>query len=104
MTSAAGAGDHLQLQVGDQLQIIFHSTYWTAPSNSDPTVLAPVGDPVVAGRLSGCVAGMGCGTVTITFAVRATGTSIIGAHRDTCGEALACSGTRGDYQLTVTTG
>lgn len=94
-------GRTVSLHIGDSLAVTLHSTYWTFAGSSNAAVVAPDGSPAVSPSPSGCVPGQGCGTVTATFDALAVGTAVIDASRTTCGEALLCTGSAGNYRLTV---
>jgi len=51
--------------------------------------------------MQGCVPGGGCGTVTARYSAISGGTAQVAAHRDSCGEAMRCQGTNGDWRITV---
>lgn len=77
------------------------STYWRVAGSSDSAVLREEGEPRYAGRPSGCVPGEGCGTVTATFDAAGAGRASVRASRASCGEAMACRGESGSYQVAV---
>jgi hypothetical protein len=81
---------------------VLASTYWTLQPSSNPIVLQPNGQPIVAPQIRGCVPGQGCGTVTTDFTASTTGTAIVTATRTTCGEALACTPANSHYEVTIT--
>ena len=95
-------GRTVALHVRDHLRVVLASTYWTFQPSSNPTVLQPDGQPIVAPQIRGCVPGQGCGTVTADFTANSTGTAIVTATRTTCGEAKACGPANGHYQVTIT--
>lgn len=98
-TSANGKTVHVHL--GDTVTVTLDSTYWSfLPTGG--LALQPFA-PVATAAGSACPKhpGSGCGTVTATYNVRRVGTSVVHAHRDTCGEALRCVGTQGDWSVTV---
>jgi hypothetical protein len=90
------------LHVGEHLRVVLASTYWTFQPSSNPTVLHLDQDPLIAPRISGCVPGQGCGTVTADFTADATGTASVTATRTTCGEAMTCTPANRRYQVTIT--
>jgi hypothetical protein len=90
------------LHVGDRLEVVLSSTYWTFAPSSEPTVLAPDGQPVVTPQIRGCVPGQGCGTVTANFTADTKGTAQLAATRTTCGEALPCTPADSHYEVTIT--
>jgi hypothetical protein len=42
-----------------------------------------------------------CGEVTATYGVAHVGTTVLHAHRSTCGEARRCTGRAGDWTVTL---
>jgi hypothetical protein len=97
-------GRTVHAHVGDRVDVVLHSTYWTFPGVSDPAVLRPVGAPVTAPQLRGCVPGGGCGTVTASYDAIAPGTAVVSATRTTCGEAMLCTGNAGSFPVTIAVG
>jgi len=95
-------GKTVSAHVGDTITVVLHSTYWKFNPPSAPSVVAPQGSATVAPDMHGCVPGGGCGTVTMNYRATGRGTSTISAHRDSCGEAMRCTGTAGDWAVTVT--
>ena len=95
-------GKAVGAQVGETITVVLHSTYWQFQPPSAPAVVAPQGSPAVAPDMHGCVPGGGCGTVTMTYRAAGRGTSTVSAHRDSCGEAMRCTGSSGDWAVTVT--
>jgi hypothetical protein len=101
--SDADNGHTITLAVGDQLQVVLHSTYWgfTPPGaqlrmTGQHTTAIPVGTGP-----GHCVIGEGCGTVTADYTATSAGTTDVTASRKSCGEAMACTGADGGYRLTV---
>lgn len=91
-------GSTVDVQLGETVIVVLHSTYWTF--DTPPRVLQPIGAPQPSP--SHCpVAGSGCGTVTATFNAAQVGTVTLHAHRDSCGEALRCTGSNADWTATV---
>jgi hypothetical protein len=99
--SEADAGKTFTLRRGDHLTVVLHSTYWSFTSPPSK-VMTPDGPASVAPDLGGCVPGGGCGTVTIGYRADAAGSATLSAHRDSCGEARACTDGQGDWHVTVT--
>ena len=99
--SEADAGRTVALRVGDTVTVVLHQTYWemAAPAPAEP--VRETAAPVVAPRLQGCVPGGGCGTVTTAYVAVAAGSAAIGAHRQTCGEAMTCTPDQQDWQVTI---
>jgi hypothetical protein len=89
------------LRKGQRLQVVLHSTYWQFQGSTDRTVLVRTGPARVRPRLSGCVPGGGCGTVTAVYLATGSGTADVTAGRTTCGEALGCTPAASRYTLHV---
>lgn len=89
------------LRRGQQLRVVLHSTYWQFQKAPNPSVLRLERAPKVRPRLSGCVPGEGCGTVTATYLAAARGSSTVSAERNSCGEAMGCTGDTGRYTVRV---
>lgn len=89
------------LRRGQQLRVVLHSTYWRFQKTTDASVLRLDRAPKVRPRLSGCVPGEGCGTVTATYLAAARGSSTVSAVRNSCGEAMGCTGDTGRYTVRV---
>lgn len=83
-----------------QISLSLGSTYWTFEALPDATVLRSDGAPVTTPS-PGCVPGAGCGTVTEVFTAVGPGQVTIRADRRTCGEAMLCTGTAGQFAVTV---
>jgi hypothetical protein len=96
----ANDGQTVTLHVGNHLQVALASTYWQFQPSSDASVLRAEGSPA-ASRSPGCVPGAGCGTVAVTFTAVAPGHATVVATRTSCGEAMACQGSAGHYQVEV---
>jgi hypothetical protein len=90
----------VRIPAGTTLVVRLHSTYWSAPTSSDPGVLGPAGGGSSAA--GSCPPGGGCGLTSARFTAARPGTVRITAHRSSCGEAMRCSAGQGDYQVTVT--
>ncbi len=98
-------GRTLTVSVGSELTLELGSTYWQVADSSDPAVLATVSGPTAAtAGVGACVPGGGCGRITAVFRALAPGRAVITASRTSCGEALACTGTAGAYEVTVVVG
>lgn len=94
-------GTTVHVHFGDTITVTLRSTYWSfLPTNG--LALQPFA-PAQTAPASTCATpvGSGCGTVTASFNVGHIGTSVLRAHRDTCGEALRCIGKQGDWSVTV---
>jgi hypothetical protein len=98
----ASNGKTVRIGVGDQITLILASSYWKIRGSSAPGVLRQRGPvKLLAPSPSSCPPGFGCRPVRVYFSALAPGTAVITAHRTTCGEALACTGSRGRFRLTV---
>lgn len=89
---------------GDAVIVVLHSTYWSMLPASASALLEPLGSPVVAPQLQGCVPGQGCGTVTARYRAVSAGHAELAAHRSTCGEALRCTPGQTSWQVTIAIG
>jgi len=95
-------GKVVNLKVGQTLRVVLDNTYWSMnPPTSSSAALTQKGSVKVAPRLSGCVPGEGCGTVTTLFHATAAGTAKVSSSRVSCGEALRCTGADGKFYVTV---
>jgi hypothetical protein len=95
-------GQTMTVEVGATVKVTLHSTYWTIAQGSPASVLALVAPPVYSGAgTMACIPGTGCGTVIATFRALAPGRATITATRTSCGEALACVGDNGTFDVTV---
>ena len=91
-------GTTVDVDLGQTVIVTLHSTYWRIEI---PTrALQPVGEPQTSP--SPCaVTGGGCGTVTQNFNAAKVDTTTVHAHRDSCGEAIRCTGKNADWSVTV---
>ena len=94
-------GTSITMHPGQTLLVTLGSTYWTIQGSSDSQVLAPVGAAVTSPESCGAPPGSGCGTVSQEFRAAGSGTAQVTASRVSCGEAMRCVGSAGQYQLTV---
>src|SRR4051794_3383189 len=98
----ASNGSTVQVRVGDTVTVALHSTYWqlTNPGGGE---LISTASPTVSPGGKGCptIPGTGCGTVSAGYRVASTGRTTLTASRQTCGEALRCTGSRGRWSVTV---
>ena len=96
------SGATVSLHVGDHLTVVLHSTYWqiNAP---DPRAagLVIAGPQRTRAAHCGHIPGAGCGTATREFRADRRGVATVSAHRDSCGEALRCTGTQSDWKVTA---
>lgn len=91
-------GHTVDVNFGDTIVVVLHSTYWTFAVPQ--TVLQPIGLPQPSPSSCG-VTGGGCGTVTSTYNAGHVGETTLHAHRDSCGEAVRCTGSNADWSVTV---
>ncbi len=96
------------VKVGSHLTLTLHSMYWSLTSVPKSSGVAQVGGvlskPILPGPTApnGCgLPGMGCGTQTWNFVAKKVGTFSIAASRTSCGEALQCTGTQGEYVVRI---
>ncbi|MFD7339208.1 hypothetical protein ACFV98_24820 [Streptomyces violascens] len=94
------AGKVIKVSVGTTVLIRLHSTYWSAPTSSNPQTLAPVGNSGST-PTGTCEPGAGRGLAAADFTARRTGTAHVLAHRNSCGEAMRCGAGQGSYAVTV---
>ncbi|GGU33266.1 hypothetical protein [Streptomyces violascens] len=94
------AGKVIKVRVGTRVLIRLRSTYWSAPTSSNPQTLAPVGNSGST-PTGTCEPGAGCGIAAADFTARRTGTAQVLAHRNSCGEAMRCGPGQGNYAVTV---
>jgi hypothetical protein len=93
-------GQTVTLHPGEHLRVALASTYWQIQPSSDPSVLRADGSPATYPS-PGCVPGAGCGTAAATFTAVAPGHATVVATRTSCGEAMRCQGSAGQYQVQV---
>lgn len=89
----------VHLRVGAALVVRLHSTYWSTPAGSAPSVLSPAGGGSTPGGT--CRPGGGCGVSSAAFTAVRPGLARVTAHRDSCGEAMRCPPGQGDYAVTI---
>ena len=98
-------GRSIAAAVGDLLVVTLHSTYWQFAEPAGGAILRATGPVSIAPtRRTRCVPGQGCGTVTESFRAMSAGRVVITAKRTSCGEARACTGKSGSYQVSVVVG
>jgi len=95
------SGSTLTIVQGRTLTVILHSTNWRFDSVGDPAVLRQLYEPVYAADSSGRIPGTGAGIPTVGFTAIGPGVAIIRVSRTSCGEALRCTGTQGEFSLIV---
>ncbi|HMD94371.1 MAG TPA: hypothetical protein VKG80_17215 [Trebonia sp.] len=97
-------GHTVTVTVGEHLEVILGSTYWTMRGSTHPGVLRQDGPTSLMPRPADCAAnipGLGCVPVRTDFSALAAGTTVVTASRVTCGEALRCMPGQEHYTLTV---
>ena len=95
-------GSTAQVHVGDTINVVLHSTYWqlTDPSGGElVTSASPAASPGGTGCSS--IPGTGCGITSASYRVATTGTTTLTATRQSCGEALRCTGRQGRWSVKV---
>lgn len=91
----------VRVVVGQDVEVLLHSTYWTDFGSSKPSVVHIDGAPKVLPSASPCVPGGGCAPVLARFTAARAGTAVLSASRTSCGEALACGPKDGHYRVTI---
>ena len=96
-------GHTVSLKVGERLELILASSYWTVQGSSVPGVLHQDGQTRLLAPPPGCgsIPGMGCAPIRTDFSAVAPGTATITAQRLSCGEALRCLPSQQHFALTV---
>lgn len=96
-------GHTVTLKVGDRLELVLASSYWTVRGSSVPGVLRQSGQTRSLAPPPGCgsIPGTGCVPIRTDFSAVAPGTAKITASRLSCGEALRCSPSQQHFALTV---
>jgi hypothetical protein len=94
----------INVYIGEEVKVSLNSTYWTFKGSSDSAILTQQGqaqtslDPNVVR----CIAGSGCGILSLSFKAERSGTAVISATRTTCGEALLCTtDAQKSYKVTI---
>ena len=94
-------GKTIHIDVGDKVVLILGSSYWKFRGSSAPTILRQVGSVRLLRSSHSCPPSVGCQPKRALYKAMAPGKAVISAHRLSCGEALACTGSRGHFKLTV---
>ena len=98
-------GHTVTLSVGQHATVVLHSTYWSIATLGSTRPLNQLGAAVYAPRLpsakGGCVAGQGCGTVSVHYVASAPGIIHLHASRTSCGEALRCTPALSHWAVTI---
>ena len=100
----ASNGSTVKIAVGDKLEVVLASSYWNFRASSAPLVLRQMGPAELLKTTRTCVPGGGCRPKRVIYRALKPGRAVISAHRVTCGEALACTGKRGQFKITVVVG
>jgi hypothetical protein len=98
--SEADKGRTVTVARGTHIVLRLHNTYWRIRGSSNSAVVRQTGAQKVLAK-SGCLPGVGCGTVTAPFRAVGAGKAQLTAARKTCGEALRCTGGRGRFVVTI---
>ena len=95
-------GTTVHARVGDTITVVLHSTYWQLadPQGGELVVTATPSAAPGGGRCT-TIPGTGCGTLTATYRVAAAGSTHLDGGRQSCGEALRCTGAQGRWSVTV---
>jgi hypothetical protein len=98
----AANGTTVELTRGARLTVTLHSTYWQLATPADASVLEVRSGPAARPNPS-CrsIPGTGCGTVTAVYTAARTGTTMLTAHRASCGEALRCTPAQSDWSVKI---
>jgi hypothetical protein len=97
----ADNGGTLTIQLHDRLRVVLAGRSWTQ-SSTNPSVVAVSGKPVVLPVSSGCVAGQGCGSVTVYYQALKVGVAQIEANRASCDRvAKTCTTGPGAFRMKV---
>ena len=92
----------VKVHVSDTVHVTLNSTAWTISGSSDGAVLEQDGLQLVSPAPAGtCFPGEGCGATSALFRAIKVGKAVVGASRVSCGEARACVGAEGRYEVTV---
>ena len=95
-------GSIVRLRPGDHLEVVLHSTYWQFKRPTRPAVMSADGPPVFGpGEACPPYPGSGCGTITVRYTAQRPGSTVISAHRDSCGEAVRCRPEALDWSVRV---
>ena len=98
-------GHTVTVNPGQHVTLVLHSTYWSIATPRTSRPLPQVGSAVYLPRLpstkGGCVAGQGCGTVTVHYVASAPGVAHLHASRISCGQALRCTAALSNWTATI---
>jgi len=96
-------GHTVSVKVGDRLELVLASDYWTVRGSSLPRVLRQDGPTSDLPTPPGCghIPGLGCVPIRTDFSALAAGTAVITASRTSCGEAMGCAPGQRHFTVTV---
>jgi hypothetical protein len=94
-------GTTIHVAVGDKVVLILGSSYWNFLGSSSPAVVRQVGSVRLLRSSHSCPPGVGCQPKRALYQAIGPGKAVISAHRLSCGEALACTGSHRNFRLTV---
>jgi len=98
-------GHTVTVNPGQHVTLVLHSTYWSIAALPTSRPLTQVGSAVYLPRLpstkGGCVAGQGCGTVSVHYVASAPGVAHLHASRISCGETLRCTAALSNWTATI---
>ena len=98
-------GHTVTVNPDQHVTLVLHSTYWSIAALTTSRLLTQVGSAVYLSRLpstkGGCVAGQGCGTVSVHYVANASGVTHLHASRTSCGEALRCTAALSNWTVTI---
>lgn len=100
----ADSGKTITVHVGGTIHVALNSSYWSYQPVAAPTLLkldSTALVPPAPGTCAHPVPGSGCGTRTADYTALATGQTSIVATRISCGEAMACTGSNGRFEVRV---
>lgn len=96
----------IEIKLKDHLSLTLNSTYWEL--NPAPASKVKVSSPVIKVILPNQTTrpecqhmGSGCGSKTWDLTFRSAGNYSVIATRNSCGEAMSCTGANGIYKLKV---
>jgi len=93
-------GKTIVLVSNQTLTVSLASTYWAIGESSNTKIIRMTGNQTIT-ESQPCVTGGGCGTAIAHFTPITPGSATISATRNACGEAMACTGSQGQFTVTV---
>ena len=96
-------GKTVNASVGQTVELILSSNYWTVSGSSAPNVVRQDGATTPLPRPTNCpkIPGLGCVPVRTFFKAVTPGTASITASRTACGEAKPCATDQENFKVTV---